>query len=115
MSHPTADLVNDGACGFDIITTRDLDKLGAEGIVEKLKDRVRGSRVYIFVDIDVLDPAYALGTETGEVGGWTTKELLTTLDSLSDIELIGADVVEVAPVRCVYPPRPTKTYLPTVV
>ena len=88
------DLRNDKACGFTILRARDLDKIGTQGFIDKLKDRVSGSRVYISVDIDVLDPAYAPATGTAEVGGWTTRELLTILDGLSGIELIGADVGE---------------------
>ena len=42
-----------------------------------MKDRVKGSKVYISVDIDVLDPVYAPATGTAEVGGFTTSELLT--------------------------------------
>lgn len=49
--------------------------------------------MYISVDIDVLDPAYAPGTGTSEVGGWTTRELLTILDGLVGMEVIGGDVV----------------------
>lgn len=55
------DLRNDKACGFDIIRARDIDRLTPHGVINKLKDRVGGSRVYISVDIDVLDPAYAPG------------------------------------------------------
>lgn len=86
------DLHHDKACGFSIIKARDLDRIGTQGIIDKLKERVEGSRVYISVDIDVLDPAYAPATGTAEVGGWTTRELLTILDGLSDLEVIGADV-----------------------
>lgn len=67
-----------------------------QGVVEKLKQRVEGSRVYISVDIDVLDPAFAPATGTAEVGGWTTRELLTILDGLNGLEVVGADVGELA-------------------
>lgn len=56
-----------------------------------LKDRFEGSKVYITVDIDLLDPAYAPATGTAEPGG-------TILDGPSGLEVIGADVVEVAPI-----------------
>jgi agmatinase len=55
------DLKNDKRCGFDIITARDLDRLGTQGVISKIKDRVGDSKVYISVDIDVLDPAFAPG------------------------------------------------------
>lgn len=56
------DLKNDRRCGFEIVTARDLDQLGPDGVIEKLKSRVGDSKVYISVDIDVLDPAFAPGT-----------------------------------------------------
>jgi agmatinase len=97
VSNPKYDLKNDKACGFHIITARELDKLGTQGVIDRLRDRVAGSKVYISVDIDVLDPSYAPATGTAEVGGWTTRELLTILDGLEGIELIGADVGESSP------------------
>lgn len=92
------DIVNDKRCGFDIVRAREIDRIGVKGIIERLKERVGNSRVYITVDIDVLDPAYAPATGTPEVGGWTTRELLSIFDGLAGIEVIGADVVEVAPI-----------------
>ena len=53
--------------------------------------------VYVSVDIDVLDPAFAPGTGTPEAGGLTSRELLRVLRGLTALNLIGADVVEVAP------------------
>ncbi|OOF92809.1 hypothetical protein ASPCADRAFT_54349 [Aspergillus carbonarius ITEM 5010] len=95
---PKGDLRNDLRCGFEIITARDLDRLGVSGLVEQIKSRVGESKVYISVDIDVLDPAYAPATGTAEPGGFTTRELLTILDALRGLPVIGADVVEVAPI-----------------
>lgn len=92
------DWKHDKSCGFAIVTARDIDKIGIHGIIEKLKDRVGDTNVYISVDIDVLDPAYAPATGTAEVGGWTTRELLSILDGLEGLKVIGADVVEVAPI-----------------
>ena len=94
VSNAKYDLKHDKACGFQIITARDLDRYGTRGIIDKLYERVNGTKVYLSVDIDVLDPAYAPATGTAEVGGWTTRELLTILDGLSGIELVGADVGE---------------------
>ncbi|KAI1489777.1 arginase [Biscogniauxia mediterranea] len=96
------DLRHDARCGFSVVTARalDLDLLhggGASGIISQIRERVRGTRVYVSVDIDVLDPAFAPGTGTAEPGGWSTRELLTVLDGLSGLDVVGADVVEVAP------------------
>jgi agmatinase len=53
--------------------------------------------IYLSVDIDVLDPSHAPGTGTPEPGGLTTRELQQILRGLSDLTIVGADVVEVAP------------------
>ncbi|KAF2188414.1 Arginase/deacetylase [Zopfia rhizophila CBS 207.26] len=98
VMRPKGDVRNDIRCGFDMVKARDIDRIGVSGITGKLKRRVAGSRVYISVDIDVLDPAFAPATGTAEVGGWTTRELLSILDGLRGLEVIGADVVEVAPI-----------------
>lgn len=57
----TSDLKHDRHCGFHLITARDLDRFGAQGIIDKLREQVGESRIYITVDIDVLDPAFAPG------------------------------------------------------
>lgn len=61
MVRPKGDLRNDIKCGFEIVRARDIDRITASGVIERLKSRVGGSRVYISVDIDVLDPAFAPG------------------------------------------------------
>lgn len=52
---------NDLRCGFHTITAPELDRLGVQAIIEQIRERVGGTRVYISVDIDVLDPAFAPG------------------------------------------------------
>ncbi|KAL4806208.1 arginase family-domain-containing protein [Aspergillus unguis] len=92
------DMRNDVRCGFSTIKARDLDRLGVAGVVDEIKARVGTNRVYISIDIDVLDPAFAPATGTAEPGGFSTRELLSILDSLRGLQVIGADVVEVAPI-----------------
>lgn len=84
-------------CGFKTVMARDVDLIGVRGVINKLKEIVGDNKVYITVDIDVLDPAYAPGTGTAEPGGFTTRELLTILDGLHGLNVVGADVVEVSP------------------
>lgn len=72
-------------------------------VLEPLKQvlpELSGRPVYVTIDIDVLDPACAPGTGTAEAGGITSKELLAAIHAIarSDIKVIGADIVEVAPV-----------------
>lgn len=53
--------------------------------------------VYLSIDIDTLDPAFAPATGTPETGGWSTRELRTIIRGLEGIKLVAADIVEVAP------------------
>lgn len=92
------DPVHDAECGFKAIGAREIDRIGILGIVHKIHATIpKGAPVYITVDIDVLDPSSAPGTGTMEVGGWTTRELLSVLDGLKGLNVIGGDVVEVSP------------------
>ena len=61
MLRKNGDLRNDKRCGFEIIKARDIDRLGAQGVIDTLKQRVGDTKVYISVDIDSLDPAFAPG------------------------------------------------------
>lgn len=61
MVRPKGDLRNDLRCGFEIVRARDIDRYGVRGVIESLKARVADTKVYISVDIDVLDPAFAPG------------------------------------------------------
>jgi len=92
-----SDLADDRRFGFRTIRAGDVDVLGVPGTVDAVLDRVDGLPVYLSVDIDVLDPAFAPGTGTPEAGGLTSRELLRVLRGLTALELVGGDVVEVAP------------------
>ncbi|WP_406424322.1 agmatinase [Streptomyces sp. NBC_00873] len=91
------DLVDDASFGFRVIRAGDLDVLGIDGAVDVVRQRVGDAPVYLSIDIDVLDPAFAPGTGTPEMGGFTSRELLHLLRRLDGLNLIGADVVETAP------------------
>jgi agmatinase len=92
-----ADLADDRRFGFRTIRASDVDDLGINGTIEAVLHRVADVPVYVSVDIDVLDPAFAPGTGTPEAGGLTSREFLRVLRGLTALNLIGADVVEVAP------------------
>jgi agmatinase len=92
-----ADLTQDAELGFQVIAAPDVDQLGVAGVVERIRHRVEDRPVYVSVDIDVLDPAHAPGTGTPEAGGLSSRELLATLRSFAKLNLVGADIVEVAP------------------
>jgi agmatinase len=95
--YAASDLVQDAELGFQVVHSREVDDLGIRGVVERLQARVEERPVYVSVDIDVLDPAFAPGTGTPEAGGLTSRELLAILRSFADLNLVGADLVEVAP------------------
>ncbi|KAJ9664902.1 hypothetical protein H2201_004954 [Coniosporium apollinis] len=93
-----SDYENDGYCGFEIVEAREIDTIGMHGIIKKIKDRVGTEKsVYLSIDIDTLDPAFAPATGTPETGGWSTRELRTIMRGLEGVNLIAADIVEVAP------------------
>ncbi|KAI1177717.1 Arginase/deacetylase [Nemania sp. FL0916] len=97
LSGPS-DYEHDGYCGFEIIEAREIDTIGTAGIIKRIVDRVGTEKpVYLSLDIDTLDPAFAPATGTPETGGWSTRELRTILRGLEDVNLIAADIVEVAP------------------
>lgn len=91
------DLEDDRRFGFGILTSSDVFRQGTDEIVDRLRTRVGNRPLYISVDIDVLDPAHAPGTGTPEAGGMTSRELLEILRGLRGLNIVGADVVEVAP------------------
>jgi len=83
--------------GMTVIYMEDFMRLGVTGVVEKAREVVGDAPVYISVDVDGFDPAYAPGTGTPEVGGIVPREGLALLRGLKGLQIIGADVVEVAP------------------
>ncbi|MGV3103974.1 agmatinase [Rothia sp. 32237D007AR] len=93
----TEDLEDDARFGFGIVTSADVYYLGVQKVVELLRDRIGERPLYLSIDIDVLDPAHAPGTGTPEAGGITSRELLEILRGLRGLNLVGSEVVEVAP------------------
>ena len=75
----------------------EIERIGIDGVVAAIRERVEDRPVYASVDIDVLDPARAPGTGTPEAGGLTSREVLGILRGLAGTHVVGADVVEVAP------------------
>jgi len=83
--------------GMRVIFMDEFAKLGVDEVIAEAHQIVGEGRTYISFDIDGLDPAYAPGTGTPEVGGLTTIEAQMLLRGLRDLDLIGGDVVEVSP------------------
>jgi agmatinase len=91
------DLEDDRRLGFGIVTSSDVMRRGVDETVDALRQRIGDRPLYVSIDIDVLDPAHAPGTGTPEAGGMTSRELLEIVRGLRGLNLVGADVVEVAP------------------
>jgi agmatinase len=83
--------------GFAVIPCDQLRTLGPGGYASTVATRAGKRPVFVSFDVDVLDPAFAPGTGTPEVGGLSTAEALAFLRALRGIDLVGADVVEVSP------------------
>jgi agmatinase len=83
--------------GARMITLEEYRTRSAADVISEVVQRVGSRRTYVSVDIDVVDPAFAPGTGTPEVGGLTSYELLQLLRGLRPLSLVGADVVEVSP------------------
>ena len=84
-------------CGMRVIHIEEFYELGMKKVVSEIKSRVGDGPVYISFDIDCLDPAFAPGTGTPVVGGMSSFEALQVLRGLSGLNVIGGDLVEVAP------------------
>ena len=83
--------------GFTVIESEDLRRLSPERYGELIRNNVGERPVFMSFDIDFLDPAFAPGTGTPEVAGFSTAEAVSFLRALRGINLVGCDVVEVAP------------------
>jgi guanidinopropionase len=83
--------------GMTVIHAEEIPSMGTAAVIDKAKKIVGDGPTYLSFDIDSLDPAFAPGTGTPEVGGLTTREVLEILRGLKGVNLVGGDVVEVAP------------------
>lgn len=89
---------DDTAQNWVRISADEMDDFGTAGVISRIMETLgTEDPVYLSVDIDVLDPAFAPGTGTPEPGGWTTRELIRVLRGVEGLNVVGADVVEVSP------------------
>lgn len=94
------DIATDEKSGFTIIPASDiLSETGIQGVISKIRSAVPHDQpLYLSLDVDCLDPAFAPGTAGPSVGGWTTREMIQILiDGLKGLQIVGVDVVEVLP------------------
>lgn len=83
--------------GFEVITSFEMREIGIDETIKRILKRVGDAKAFFTFDIDFVDPAYAPGTGTIEVGGWTSADALHMVRSLKDINFVGYDLVEVLP------------------
>jgi len=88
---------NDSDMGFEILTSPWVHRNGMDAALDIIKQRAGDAPVYISFDIDGLDPAFAPGTGTPVAGGLASWQALEFIRGLGSLNLIGMDVVEVAP------------------
>jgi len=83
--------------GMTVLHDEDVQAMGVAAVVAKAREVVGDGPVYVSFDVDGVDPGFAPGTGTPEVGGLTPREVLGILRGLAGIDIVGGDVVEVAP------------------
>ncbi len=83
--------------GLKIIPAHEMREMGFDRVIEEIIKKVDGNKVFLTFDIDFVDPAYAPGTGTPEVGGFSSYESLKIIRGIKDLNFVGFDVVEVAP------------------
>lgn len=88
---------NAAELGLKLIPAHKVRELGFDEVIRQIKERVGNNPTFLTFDIDFVDPAYAPGTGTPEVGGFTSYESLNIVRSLKELNFVGFDVVEVAP------------------
>lgn len=89
--------MNESSHGCTVIDANEVHLNGISATVEKMKEVVGSSKAYLSFDIDGLDPAFAPGTGTPVCGGLSTWQAQTIIRNLQDIDIVGMDLVEVAP------------------
>jgi len=83
--------------GFEVITAVELHEIGMKPAIKAIRERVGVGKAFLTFDIDFVDPAYAPGTGTPEVGGFTSAQCLQLLVGLAGLNFVGYDLVEVSP------------------
>ena len=84
-------------CGIKILYGYDVEEMRAADIAYAILERTAGRKTYLTFDIDCLDPAFAPGTGTPVSGGPSSAKMLSVIRQLDRLDMVGADVVEVAP------------------
>jgi agmatinase len=93
----SADWNDSRELGFELISTDEVRGLGISEAIVRIRERVGNTKAYVSFDVDFVDPAFAPGTGTPEIGGFTSREAQEFVRGLVGLDLAGCDVVEVYP------------------
>jgi agmatinase len=80
-----------------VVHAEELQREGLARTIDKIRKVVGDGPTYVSFDVDSLDPAFAPGTGTPEVGGLSTREAMELVRGCAGLDIVGGDVVEVAP------------------
>jgi len=83
--------------GMTVIHAEEIDTMGIDAVIARARAVIGNDPFYLSFDVDGIDPAYTPGTGTPEIGGLTPREAQRLLRGLRGLDIIGGDVVEVAP------------------
>jgi agmatinase len=83
--------------GYEVITTDRIFEMGIDALAAHILKKLKGRKVFLSLDLDIVDPAYAPGVQIPECGGLSAREMLGLLRKLRGLDIVGADVVECNP------------------
>jgi arginase family enzyme len=83
--------------GYTIITYDEFEAMGREKVLAIIREKLGTGRTYMSIDIDGLDPSLCPGTPVPEIGGLTPRDVQVMIRALRGVDLVGADISEVAP------------------
>lgn len=91
------DLDYSRAAGFTVITMDDYEEMGRAAAIARIRETLGDGPSYVTIDIDGIDPSFCPGTPVPEIGGLTPRDVQVMIRSLRGLEIVGADICEVAP------------------
>lgn len=80
--------------GYQLVTTDEMLEMGHDALIQKIRERTAGAKVFLSIDMDVVDPAFAPGVQIPEAGGPSAHWVLTLLRKMTGLDIVGADVME---------------------
>jgi agmatinase len=92
-----ADITQSLDLGYEVINTDLMFKMGMDKLAAHILKKLKGRKVFLSLDLDIVDPAFAPGVQIPECGGVSAREMLGLLRSLRGLNIVGADVVECNP------------------